>query len=151
VTEVQRRIEATPDAVFAVISDGWMFPTWVVGAVRIRAVEADFPAPGSRLHHSVGVWPLMIQDHTEVSACDPGKRLVLHARAWPAGEAVVDVELRPDGDGTIVVMREDAVAGPSRFVPRRLRAAGLVVRNTETLRRLAWLAERRTEPREDTE
>jgi len=144
--DVRRRINATPDAVFAVIGDGWTYPSWVVGAVRIRAVDGAFPAPGARLHHSVGVWPLMIEDHTEVTACDPGKRLVLHARAWPAGEAVVDVELEPDGDGTVVVMREDAVAGPGRLVPRRLRDVALVARNTESLRRLAFLAERRTEP-----
>jgi uncharacterized protein YndB with AHSA1/START domain len=144
--EVRRRIDATPDAVFAVVGDGWTYPSWVVGAVRIRAVDGAFPAPGSRLHHSVGVWPLMIEDHTEVTACDPGKRLVLRARAWPAGEAVVDVELEPDGDGTLVVMREDAVAGPATLVPGRVRAAALVLRNAESLRRLAFLAERRTAP-----
>lgn len=134
---------------FEVVSDGWCYPSWVVGAVRIRAVDDEFPATGARLHHSVGVWPLMIQDHTEVTRCDPGKRLVLKARAWPAGEAVVDIQLEPDGDGTMVIMREDAVAGPSRLVPKPLRAAGLVARNKETLRRLAFLAERRTEPDDD--
>lgn len=145
--EVRRRINATPEAVFGVLGDGWTYPSWVVGAVRVRAVDDGFPAPGSRLHHSVGAWPLMIEDHTEVTACDPGKRLTLHARAWPAGAAVVDVELQPDGDdATLVVMREDAVAGPARLVPERLRAAALVLRNAETLRRLAFLAEQRTHP-----
>ena len=145
----RRRIKADPGTVFGVISDGWTYPSWVVGAIRMRAVEEDFPAPGTRLHHSVGVWPLMIQDHTEVTRCDPGKRLVLLARAWPAGEAIVDIELEPDGDGTLVTMREDAVAGPGRLVPGPIRAAGLVVRNEETLRRLASLAERRTQPEGD--
>jgi uncharacterized protein YndB with AHSA1/START domain len=144
--EVRRRINASPDAVFGVLGDGWTYPSWVVGAVRVRAVDDGFPAPGTRLHHCVGVWPLTIEDHTEVVACDPGKRLVLHARAWPAGAAVVDVDLEPDGDGTLVVMREDAVAGPATLVPGRLRAAGLALRNAETLRRLAFLAERRTYP-----
>ena len=147
--ETRRRIQAAPDTVFSVISDGWTFPSWVVGAIRIRAVEEGFPATGTRLHHSVGVWPLMIQDHTEVTRCEPGKRLVLLARAWPAGEAIVDIELEPDGDGTLVIMREDVVAGPGRLIPRPVRAAGLVVRNDETLRRLAFLAEQRTEPDND--
>lgn len=144
--EMRRRIDATPEAVFDVIGDGWTYPSWVVGAVRIRAVDEAFPAPGTRLHHSVGAWPLMIEDHTEVTACDPGKRLILQARAWPAGEALIDIQLEPDGDGTLVIMREDAVAGPSRLVPKRLRDVGLVIRNGETLRRLAFLAERRTDP-----
>jgi uncharacterized protein YndB with AHSA1/START domain len=145
----RRRIQADPGTVFGVISDGWTFPSWVVGASRIRAVEEDFPAPGTRLHHSVGVWPLMIQDHTEVTRCDPGKRLVLLARAWPAGEAIVDIELEPDGDGTLVTMREDAVGGPGRLIPQPIRAVGLKIRNEETLRRLASLAERRTHPEPD--
>jgi len=133
--------------VYDVISDGWCYPSWVVGASRIRAVDEDFPALGTRLHHSVGVWPLVLDDHTEVTRCEPGKRLVLKARAWPAGEAVVDIELVPDGDdATVVVMREDAVAGPGRLVPKPLRSLGLVPRNLETLRRLALLAERHTDP-----
>jgi hypothetical protein len=84
-----------------------------------------------------------------VTRCDPGKRLVLRARAWPAGEAVVDIELEPDGDGTLVTMREDATVGPGRLVPKPLRAAGLVPRNVESLRRLAFLAEGRTAPDDD--
>jgi hypothetical protein len=147
--ETRRRIDAGPDDVFAVLSDGWTYPTWVVGAVRMRAVGAGYPAPGTRLHHSVGIWPLMIEDHTEVTRCDPGKRLVLLARAWPTGEAVIDFALERDGDGTLVIMREDVVAGPGRLVPKPVRAAGLAVRNAETLRRLAFLAERRTVPAED--
>jgi hypothetical protein len=43
-------------------------------------------------------------------------------------------------------MHEDATAGPARLVPQPLRAAGLLPRNVETLRRLASIAERRTEP-----
>lgn len=145
--EVRRRIEATPDAVFQVLSDGWKYPSWVVGASRIRAVEEGYPATGTRLYHSVGTWPLLIDDSTWVIRCVPPRRLVLGARAWPAGEATVDLELEPDGpDATLVVMREDASAGPATLVPKPLRAVGLVARNRESLRRLAYLCENRTEP-----
>jgi uncharacterized protein YndB with AHSA1/START domain len=147
VLELERTIRASPEDVFAVIGDGWTYPTWVVGAVRMRAVEPDYPKVGSRLHHSVGIWPfLMIEDHTTVTACEPNRRLTLQARAWPAGEAVVDFRLDPVEGGTLVVMGEDAVAGPGRLVPRPMRYAGLLARNKETLRRLAFLAERRTAP-----
>jgi uncharacterized protein YndB with AHSA1/START domain len=147
--EVRRKIDASPADVFAVVADGWTYPSWVVGAVRMRAVDDSFPEVGTRLHHSVGAWPLMIHDHTEVKRYDPGKRLVLQGRAWPAGEAEIDIELTPDGTGTLVTMREDAVRGPATAVPSAVRAAGLVVRNKETLRRLAFLAERRTAPPEE--
>ncbi len=46
--------------------DGWIYPVWVVGASRMRDVEDGWPAPGTKLHHSFGIWPLVIDDTTEV-------------------------------------------------------------------------------------
>ena len=43
--------------VFAVLSNGWLYPSWVVGASRIRAVEAAWPAEGAKIHHSFGIYP----------------------------------------------------------------------------------------------
>jgi uncharacterized protein YndB with AHSA1/START domain len=139
---VRRRIAATPDQVWAVLSNGWVYPTWVVGASRMRDVEDEWPGVGSRLHHSVGVWPLLVDDTTDVLESDPPRRLRLNARAWPAGDAEVLLELEPDGDGTLVTMREDARTGPATLVPRPVRQAGIVQRNRESLRRLAYLSER---------
>jgi hypothetical protein len=89
----------------------------------------------------VGVWPALLDDDTEVLEAQPPHRLVLRARAWPAGEARVQFDLSADGAGTRVSLREDAVAGPGRFVPKPLRDVQLTWRNTETLRRLAYVAE----------
>lgn len=50
-------INASTDDVWSVLSDGWLYPLWVVGASRMRDVDEDWPAVGSRIHHSVGVWP----------------------------------------------------------------------------------------------
>jgi hypothetical protein len=91
----------------------------------------------------VGVWPVVINDDTEVVECVPGSVLTLRARAWPGGEAEVTIRLEPQGAATRVRLEEDVVTGPARLVPRPVRAPALVVRNRETLRRLAWLAERR--------
>ena len=55
-------VRATPADVFAVLADGWLYPSWVVGASRVRGVDGTWPQPGSRIHHSVGVWPLLIDD-----------------------------------------------------------------------------------------
>ena len=82
-----RVLATTPDRVWDVLADGWLYPLWVVGATRMREVDDGWPAPGTRLHHSVGVWPVVINDDTEVLECDPGKRLVLRAKGWPPGEA----------------------------------------------------------------
>lgn len=139
-----RLVEATPSQIWEVLADGWLYPLWVVGASRMREVDEDWPAQGTRIHHSVGSWPLLIDDHTEVLDVQPGSMLSLRARAWPTGEAAVTIHLRPAGAGTEVVLEEDATSGPAVLVPRRLRDVSLRWRNVEALRRLAYVAERRT-------
>jgi len=134
---------ASPDQVWRVLADGWLYPLWVVGASRMREVEQAWPAVGSKLHHSFGVWPVLIDDNTEVTAADPGVSLGLRARGWPAGEAAVTITLEPVGAQTRVTIEEDAVSGPGVLVPKPVRAALIKWRNVETLRRLSFLAERR--------
>lgn len=142
-TEVRRHIDAAPERVWAVLSDGWLYPGWVVGASRMRAVDVGWPAEGTRLHHSFGVWPALIDDHTDSLSATPSRRLELRAHGWPAGAAEVMIDLEAEGTGTLVTMREDAVAGPGRLVPPPARHMFTRVRNHETLRRLAYLAEQR--------
>lgn len=127
-----------------VLSDGWMYATWVVGASRIRDVDADWPQAGSRIHHSVGVWPAVLDDSTSVLSVIPGRELVLRARAWPAGAATVRINLDPQARGrTVISMVEDVVAGPARIVPQPARQLLVAPRNRETLLRLALLAKGR--------
>jgi uncharacterized protein YndB with AHSA1/START domain len=140
---VERVIKTTPERVWDVLRDGWLYPVWVVGASRMREVDESWPEVGSKLHHSVGTWPALIDDDTEVTDAEPLQLLELRARAWPVGEALVRLHLHVQGADTRVVMEEDAVSGPGRLVPAPLRAPGLMWRNTETLRRLAFIAERR--------
>ena len=140
-----RSMSATPEQVWKVLSDGWLYPLFVVGASRMRDVDESWPAVGARLHHSVGTWPLLIDDTTEVLEVEEGRRLLLKARGWPAGEAHVDISLRPDGDATLVTMEEDATAGPGVLMPKPLRDAQLHWRNVEALRRLAFVVEGRTQ------
>jgi uncharacterized protein YndB with AHSA1/START domain len=139
-----RMVSAPAEAVWAVLEDGWLYATWVVGAARVRAVDHDWPLAGSRLHHSVGVWPAMLSDSTVSQACEPRHRLVLTARAWPAGEARVEIELVSAGPGACTVsIAEDASSGPGRLVPMPVRQMLILPRNREALRRLALLAEGR--------
>lgn len=140
-----RVVAATPDAVWKVLADGWLYPLWVVGATRMRDVDDNWPERGSRIHHSVGVWPLLINDHTEVLEVVPGRSITLRARAWPVGEAKVDIRLSDVGSQTEVVIEEDAIAGPGVLVPEPFKGLSLKWRNVETLRRLAFIAEGRHE------
>ncbi|CAA9352140.1 MAG: hypothetical protein AVDCRST_MAG29-2320 [uncultured Nocardioidaceae bacterium] len=138
-----RVLSCPPQAVMDVLNDGWSYATWVVGASRIRDVSAEWPSVGSTIHHSVGAWPLLINDTTTVEQLVPGRSLQLRVRAWPTGEGRVLIEAIPHPDGCEVQISEDAVGGPAVLVPTPARDAMLHWRNTETLRRLAFVAEGR--------
>ena len=113
-----RPISATPEQVWSVLADGWLYPLFVVGASRMRDVDDTWPAVGSLLHHSVGTWPLLIDDTTEVLEVEEDRRIVLKARGWPMGEARVEISLRPTADATVVTIVENATAGPGALVPK---------------------------------
>jgi len=137
-----RRMACSAEDVFAVLADGWVYPAWVVGASRMRDVEASWPAAGAKVHHSVGVWPLLIDDVTVSRRWDPPRRMVMRARGWPIGEARVTIDVRPLGDAACLVrIQEEAVSGPALLIPPPIREVLLHWRNTETLHRLAYLAE----------
>ena len=139
-----RTIGCTPEELFAVLSDGWLFPTWVVGASRMRDVDAAWPAVGSALQHSFGVWPALIDDNTTVLEWDPPRRMVIQPSGWPIGEARVTIEVRPHAKGCQVRITEKAVKGPGALVPPAILDLALRIRNIETLRRLAYVAEGKT-------
>jgi uncharacterized protein YndB with AHSA1/START domain len=142
-TAVSRDVAASPDHVFAVLADGWLLPVWLVGAAHIRNADTDWPARGARVHHSIGAWPMLITDTTEVLDVDPPHTLVLHARMWPLGEAHVEMRMRPSSSGTAVTMIEGAARGPAWLLDNPLQRLWLRRRNLESLARLAAVAENR--------
>ncbi|WP_328988947.1 SRPBCC family protein [Kribbella sp. NBC_01245] len=137
----ERVVHASPGDVFKILGDGWTYAGWVVGAARIRDVDRGWPEPGRSIHHSVGSWPVLIDDTTTVEALEPDSRLKLKVRAWPTGEGRVEFTVAAHPEGCLVKMREDTVAGPAKLIPKPLLEPVLSWRNTETLRRLALLAE----------
>jgi hypothetical protein len=150
--DVQLVINATPQQVYAVLADGWTYSDWVVGSAHIRAVDAEWPATGTAIHHKVGPWPVSIKDRTHAVVTDPPHRLVLRARAWPMGEATVDIMVQDAGSGrSLVRMAEDAHAGPMQWIQNKINDLILHHRNRESLHRLADLAERRVAPDNPTD
>ena len=144
-----RVMDCTPEDVFAVLEDGWSYGMWVVGAARIRDVDAEWPEVGSRIHHSVGAWPVLLSDSTEVEQVDRPRMLQLRVKAWPTGEGRVILTMQPaDGGGTEVVMEESAVSGPATLIPKPAEDFLLHHRNVEALRRLGYLAEHRARSRD---
>jgi hypothetical protein len=133
----------SPQDVFDVLADGWLFPTWVVGSSRMRSVDEHWPAVGAKLHHSFGVWPVLLNDETVMREWDPPRRAVISPKGWPVGEALVTIEAKPTTTGCVVRIQEKAQKGPATVLPHILLDLGLHPRNFETLRRLAFIAEGR--------
>ncbi|WP_447006948.1 SRPBCC family protein [Saccharothrix isguenensis] len=134
--EVRMTVPTSVERVFAVLADGWSYASWVVGAAHIREVDPGWPGTGTRIHHSVGAWPLAVQDVTTVLDVDPPRMLELEARLWPFGAARVRLELADCPDGTEVTMREEVVKGPPSYLPQQVQSLFLTPRNRESLRRL---------------
>jgi uncharacterized protein YndB with AHSA1/START domain len=133
-------VATSPDRVFAILADGWTYSGWVVGCSHIRNVDAGFPAPGTKIHHSVGVWPATIEDTTESVEVEDGKRLVLEARVWPLGKAKVVFTLEAQGDETVVRMEEESTGGPGKVLQNAVTDPVLDKRNEESLARLFAMA-----------
>lgn len=140
---VHQHADAPPERVFAVASDPWRYPKWVIGAKKVRGVDADWPEPGSRFHHRFGLGPATVDDSTVLEEIEPNRRLVLRVRARPTGVGRVELNLDDDGrGGTDIEMVEYPLAGlPKRWDGKVLDAV-VAARNVLSLRRLARLAAR---------
>jgi hypothetical protein len=139
-----RDTTATRKQVWDQIADGWTYSQWVVGNSRMRAVDANWPAKGSTIYHSIGVWPLLLDDETVVEECEPQRKLVLIAKGRPFGAARVTLRLSDIDTGCRIEMSEVPVSAPLKWLPARAALAAALPRNRECTRRLVALAERRT-------
>jgi hypothetical protein len=111
----------------------------------MRAVDPNWPQVGSTIRHSVGVWPLLLDDVTVVEDCQPLHRLVLLAKGRPFGKARITLRLFDiDGGGCRIEMAEVAVGPPMGWAPNGVALAAAFPRNRECTWRLATIAERRT-------
>jgi uncharacterized protein YndB with AHSA1/START domain len=145
---VSTHVDAPPERVFAQLADAWMYSSWVVGAAHIRDVDDNWPEPGSRLHHRVGPWPVSVDDTTKVLEMSEPRRLLLQARAWPFGEARVEILIEPDGrggDGSRVTIKEAPTHGAASAFDNPVQRFVLRARNRESLARLKSIAEKRPE------
>ncbi len=131
-----REIDASPAEVFAVLADPTTYPEWLVGASGIRDVDANFPSPGAKFHHVVGVKPFVIPDSTEVIDVEPDRRLKLRVRTRPFVVAEATFELVGNDDRCVVTLTEVPAFRPLADVVRPLVDPVLHARNHRSLARL---------------
>ena len=136
-------ISATPDQVFDVLDDACAYPSWVVGARRVRHVEPDWPAVGSRFHHALGVPGGELRDNSLVLERRRPELLVLEVRFRPTGVARVRITVDSGPHGADVELDETIVSGALRRLPTVAADALLGARNAWSLRRLRRAVERR--------
>ena len=138
------RTTASPEQVFAVLTDPEAYVDWVVGAKAIRAVDEDWPAVGSAFHHSLGAGPATLDDSTTVTELEAPWRLVLCGRAGPLATMAIVLEVHRAGEETEVTIVERAAAGaPSWLIGPAAWLMDVLIhlRNVESLRRLRQLSE----------
>ena len=132
-----REIAAPPERVWAVLADAHRYADWVVGAKTVRGVDGQWPEVGAKFHHTVGVWPVHLQDNTSVLECSAPRRLVLQARLRPIGQVRIELDLRPSAQGTLVSILEIPISPAVARWATALIDPITYKRNTEALRRLA--------------
>jgi hypothetical protein len=141
---VERNTSASRQRVWDVMADGWTYSQWVVGNSRMRAVDPHWPDAGSTIHHSIGVWPALLNDSTVVLSSSPLRELVLLANGRPFGKARVTLRLfDTDAGGCRIEMSEVPASAPLSWLPDSVGLAWAFPRNRECTWRLAAMAERR--------
>ena len=140
-------VSASPEEVFDVLDDADAYPRWVVGARRLRRVDADWPNEGSEFHHAIGVRSApSCTTPPRWSNTQPPHRIVLEVRFRPTGTARVELAVDATDDGSVVTMEETPDSGPVSWLPRFVTDPALHARNAWSLQRLRHEIEQRDPP-----
>jgi uncharacterized protein YndB with AHSA1/START domain len=131
-----------PEAVWDALADAGGYGYWVVGSKEIRDADADWPAPGSKFHHTIGFGPFEISDHTVALEGERPGLLSLRAKGRPLGTARVTLEMTELDGGTLVRMTENPDGLTSVLAFNPLIQLLTIGRNAESLMRLEELAVR---------
>jgi len=143
----RRHLNAPAEQVFDVLLDPTAYVEWVVGAHKLRAIDDDWPAPGSAFHHQLAKSSGGVKDKTVLVSFDRPKSIVLKAYARPAGIADVAIQVMPANGGCIVTIEEKLAAESGRSALNPVLRPLLHLRNVESLRRLeTTVAERGVRP-----
>ncbi|WP_448628466.1 SRPBCC family protein [Geodermatophilus sp. URMC 64] len=140
---VNALIERPPEQVWDVLADGHAYADWVIGTREIRAVDDGWPDVGTSIHYTVGWGPLALRGQTTVRHVEKGRRLGLEADAGLLGSARIVIDLDPWGDGTVVVLDEHPLRGPTYWLHSAVSETVLLVRGRPMVNQLARLVERR--------
>jgi uncharacterized protein YndB with AHSA1/START domain len=134
-------IDAPPSEVYETLLDAKNYPKWVLGAKRLRGVDASWPRRGSRFSPKVGAGPVEMDANTRLLEKQENRLVVLCVQLQPLATGIVRLALKPKARGrkTRVVMTEDATSGPLAWFKNPVTTATIAIRNALSLRRLRRL------------
>ncbi|MFH8369896.1 SRPBCC family protein [Streptomyces sp. NPDC018031] len=138
-------VRRSPEAVWAVLSDGERYAEWVVGTERSHQLDG-WPAVGAALRWSVRIGPWRLRGDTVVRRCEPPTELQLEARSGSLGSARIAIEVLPWGEDALLIVDEHPLSGPGSRWHNGVVDALLQLRHRAMLRRLAGLIERSAPP-----
>ncbi|HEX2161948.1 MAG TPA: SRPBCC domain-containing protein [Thermoleophilaceae bacterium] len=139
----ERFMPVPPEAVWDALADAGGYGYWVVGSKEIRDADPEWPAPGSKFHHTIGFGPFEIKDHTVSLEAERPKLLTLRAKGRPLGTARVTLTMTELDGGTLVRMIENPDGLSSLLAINPVVQLLTFGRNAESLMRLEELAQRR--------
>lgn len=134
-------VRTRPEQLQQALIDPRWFSDWAVGIRHVLGADADWPQPGARLEHTVGIGPLRRRDHTEVVRHD-ATGWTFDCPAWPASRVRVDLTITPSSHWMRVTMRRRPRSGPAAWAPRALIDPVLRARDDRALRRLRATVQR---------
>jgi uncharacterized protein YndB with AHSA1/START domain len=135
-----REIALSPADVYAVLIDPRTYPSWLIGAEEIRAVDPEWPAPGSRFHHRVRFGPFTLADNTELIEARRDERIQLAVRARPFITAIVTFALVGDDRRCMVSFEEEPRVRLIGNLVRPVMDPVTHMRNHRSLKRLERVA-----------
>jgi hypothetical protein len=145
VSYTSREVKASIDDAFSVLVDPETYPSWLLGAAAVRAVDDAWPARGSRFHHTVGFGPLRLSDSAEVVDIEYGSVLSLKVRARPFISAFATFRVLGCGDYCVITLEEEPALRTIGNLVRPVMDPVIHVRNHRSLRKLAALIEQRAQ------
>jgi Polyketide cyclase / dehydrase and lipid transport len=135
-------IKRSRDDVWSVLADRELYADWVAGTSSSHGGEGDWPAEGSSLDYTVSLGPWSLAGRTVVRQEERPARLALEVDSGRLGSARVDIEIRPWGEDSLVIVDEHPLTGPGGLLHNVAVDAMLQVRHRRMLARLAEVVER---------
>lgn len=134
-------IDRPPSALWAVLEEESLYGEWVVGTSASRRESGSWPETGSSITYTVRLGPKEFAGRTVVRRADRPHALELEAESGPLGSARIAFDIRPWGDGTLVILDEHPLRGPGGALHNTLLDAAIQLRHRRMLKRLAKLVE----------